>query len=380
MEPLDNKILLLLGRRNFKPMFAYLEAIVVSLLPYIVLPEERSWVQSMFSGDPSRAKAFGRARKGTSDGTSALNENGTPRQQDSSAAGQKKFQTNVRILRGHSGVIIALHCVTRREVWDLVGDRKDAEHPSFLKSIMAMMHSGGYRVDPPTPYMMGLHSSIDTPCSRWCKANIQSICIFFCNCSTFLSLQIKQLLNSHGFLDYWEREVLVMMKTIIIVMTSYKTQLEGVRIPFQFFPLRWIRHQITYDRFLSSIRSKEQEERRKQILVTTSGAFVYRNSKELCILIDVLFTGFAALIESNAERIGGNGFIDGWHCELTDEQFVAVKQLHHLISLSLWEELRYSLLTLASNAICHLIYPFRWQVNCNYLEVYCSFIKLEYHF
>ncbi|KAF9667643.1 hypothetical protein SADUNF_Sadunf15G0045100 [Salix dunnii] len=38
----DNKILLLLGRRNFKPMFAYLEATVVSLLPYIVLPEERT--------------------------------------------------------------------------------------------------------------------------------------------------------------------------------------------------------------------------------------------------------------------------------------------------------------------------------------------------
>ena len=90
------------------------------------------------------------------------------------------------------------------------------------------------------------------------QADIRSICIFFCNCSAFLSLQvnipkalciqffcwliwyamhllycclqIKQLLNSHGFLDYWEREVLVMMKTIIIFMTSYKTQLEGVPI------------------------------------------------------------------------------------------------------------------------------------------------------
>jgi hypothetical protein len=43
MEPLENKIHLL-GRRNFKPMFAYLEAIVVPLLPYIVLPEERSGI------------------------------------------------------------------------------------------------------------------------------------------------------------------------------------------------------------------------------------------------------------------------------------------------------------------------------------------------
>ena len=58
--------------------------------------------------------------------SSATNENGTPRKQDVSTAGQKKIQTNVRILRGHSGAITALHCVTRREVWDLVGDREDA--------------------------------------------------------------------------------------------------------------------------------------------------------------------------------------------------------------------------------------------------------------
>lgn len=30
------------------------------------------------------------------------------------------------MLRGHNGAITALHCVTRREVWDLVGDREDA--------------------------------------------------------------------------------------------------------------------------------------------------------------------------------------------------------------------------------------------------------------
>ncbi|CAK7349759.1 unnamed protein product [Dovyalis caffra] len=86
----------------------------------------RSWVQSMFSRDSSRANSFSRVRKGASDGTSAVNENGTPRRQDSSAVAQKKLQTNVRILRGHSGAVTALHCVTRREVWDLVGDREDA--------------------------------------------------------------------------------------------------------------------------------------------------------------------------------------------------------------------------------------------------------------
>ncbi|KAJ8752743.1 hypothetical protein K2173_007053 [Erythroxylum novogranatense] len=66
----------------------------------------RSWVQSMFSRDSSKANSFGRVHL--------------------SASGQKKLQTNVRILRGHSGAVTALHCVTRREVWDLVGDREDA--------------------------------------------------------------------------------------------------------------------------------------------------------------------------------------------------------------------------------------------------------------
>ncbi|XP_061992808.1 DENN domain and WD repeat-containing protein SCD1-like isoform X1 [Rosa rugosa] len=113
----------------------------------------RSWVQSMFSRDNStRLNSFSRVRKWTSDGGSpgisvdkisclhfmffryitiischeATNENGTSRKRELSAAGQKKTQTNVRVRRGHTGPITALHCVTRREVWDLVGDREDA--------------------------------------------------------------------------------------------------------------------------------------------------------------------------------------------------------------------------------------------------------------
>ncbi|XP_031279050.1 DENN domain and WD repeat-containing protein SCD1 [Pistacia vera] len=88
----------------------------------------RSWVQSMFSREPSsRTNSFSRVRRWTSDsGSSAANDNGTPRKQDLAAAGQKKLQTNVRVLRGHSGAVTALHCVTRKEVWDLVGDREDA--------------------------------------------------------------------------------------------------------------------------------------------------------------------------------------------------------------------------------------------------------------
>ncbi|KAI3735818.1 hypothetical protein L6452_15337 [Arctium lappa] len=77
----------------------------------------RSWVQSMFSRDTTlRTNSFTRARKWTSD--HAKNESG--------ATGQHKLQSSIRTLRGHNGAITALHCVTQREVWDLVGDREDA--------------------------------------------------------------------------------------------------------------------------------------------------------------------------------------------------------------------------------------------------------------
>ncbi|XP_057417026.1 DENN domain and WD repeat-containing protein SCD1 isoform X4 [Lotus japonicus] len=85
----------------------------------------RNWVQSMFTRNTtSRSSSFSRVRRWTSDG--GTNENGTPRKLDLSTGGQKKLQTNIRILRGHNGAITALHCVTKREVWDLVGDREDA--------------------------------------------------------------------------------------------------------------------------------------------------------------------------------------------------------------------------------------------------------------
>ncbi|KAK9668772.1 hypothetical protein RND81_13G085700 [Saponaria officinalis] len=81
----------------------------------------RSWVQSMFSRDSSlRAHSFARVRSGVL----APSENGTVSKQDQ--AGQNKLQTNVRIIRGHNGAVTALHCVTRKEVWDLVGDREDS--------------------------------------------------------------------------------------------------------------------------------------------------------------------------------------------------------------------------------------------------------------
>ncbi|KAL0917829.1 hypothetical protein M5K25_012924 [Dendrobium thyrsiflorum] len=77
----------------------------------------RSWVQSMFSRDRSiRANSFARVRKWASDSDAS----------ELPGTGQKKIQSSVRMLRGHSGAITALHCVSRREVWDLVGDREDA--------------------------------------------------------------------------------------------------------------------------------------------------------------------------------------------------------------------------------------------------------------
>ncbi|XP_068651948.1 DENN domain and WD repeat-containing protein SCD1 isoform X2 [Aristolochia californica] len=90
----------------------------------------RSWVQSMFSRDTtSRSDSSIRGRKWASDSGALANENSkdnnSARKVDVPAVG-KKTQSSVRILRGHKGAITALHCVTRREVWDLVGDREDA--------------------------------------------------------------------------------------------------------------------------------------------------------------------------------------------------------------------------------------------------------------
>ncbi|XP_072978295.1 DENN domain and WD repeat-containing protein SCD1 [Typha angustifolia] len=81
----------------------------------------RSWVHSMFSRDRSiRSSSFSLARADDSAKSGAASSKvDTP-------PGQKKLQTSMRILRGHAGAITALHCVTQREVWDLVGDREDA--------------------------------------------------------------------------------------------------------------------------------------------------------------------------------------------------------------------------------------------------------------
>ncbi|KAL6005912.1 Scytalone dehydratase [Asimina triloba] len=78
----------------------------------------RSWVQSMFSRE--RTESFSRVPDSVKSSTAS------PHKPELTASAQKKVQSSVRILRGHTGAISALHCVTRREVWDLVGDREDA--------------------------------------------------------------------------------------------------------------------------------------------------------------------------------------------------------------------------------------------------------------
>ncbi|XP_031479261.1 DENN domain and WD repeat-containing protein SCD1 isoform X2 [Nymphaea colorata] len=89
----------------------------------------RSWVHSMFSREAStRSSSFSRGRKWTSDnGSLAENSKSSVSSgKTEPATAQKKIQSSVRILRGHKGAVTALHCVTRRDVWDLVGDREDA--------------------------------------------------------------------------------------------------------------------------------------------------------------------------------------------------------------------------------------------------------------
>lgn len=92
----------------------------------------RSWVQSMFSRDRSiRTNSFSRVSRWTSDtDNSGSNDNSKAdacsRVPEVSSVGQKKIQTSMRTLKGHASSVTALHCVTRREVWDLFGDREDA--------------------------------------------------------------------------------------------------------------------------------------------------------------------------------------------------------------------------------------------------------------
>lgn len=141
-----------------------------------------------------------------------------------------------------------------------------------------------------------------------------------------------------------------------------------------------------YDRFPANARSQDQEDKRKAILAAASAALEHPNRHILSPRLDRTGQNFAragslspreraaerermvldikvklqglwmrllklgatddplssfeygtilALIESDAEGIGGSGFVEcirehihsGWHCQLTGEQFIAVKEL-----------------------------------------------------
>ncbi|XP_021736318.1 DENN domain and WD repeat-containing protein SCD1-like isoform X2 [Chenopodium quinoa] len=87
----------------------------------------KNWVRSMFGRESVlKVNSFSHARGWTFETeTAAVTEIGTPRKQNFPNSGLRRSQTNVRVLKGHHKAITALHCVTRREVWDLTGDRED---------------------------------------------------------------------------------------------------------------------------------------------------------------------------------------------------------------------------------------------------------------
>ncbi|KAH9621135.1 hypothetical protein KSS87_023807 [Heliosperma pusillum] len=55
-----------------------------------------------------------------------VGEIGSPRRHRFANSRQRRIQSNVRVIRGHDSTVTALHCVTKREVWDLVADREDS--------------------------------------------------------------------------------------------------------------------------------------------------------------------------------------------------------------------------------------------------------------
>ncbi|GFS40765.1 stomatal cytokinesis defective [Actinidia rufa] len=241
---------------------------------------------------------------------------------------------------------------------------------------------------------------------------------------------ITQFLDAQGFLDYLERglgsdennnnlldklqDAIGRGQNPLSILPSPSGEPEIVTISDSGAGLSGAKY--SYDRFPSNIRTEEQEERRKQILATASGALssasvlMGKDSKAESLspreraglwlrllklgasddpLSSFEYGTILALIESDAEGIGGSGFVEcirehihsGWICQLTEEQFIAVKELlktaisratsrndmatvrdalevsaemykkdtnnvldyvqRHLRSLSIWEELRF---------------------------------------
>ncbi|XAR63896.1 hypothetical protein NMG60_11024041 [Bertholletia excelsa] len=258
---------------------------------------------------------------------------------------------------------------------------------------------------------------------------------------------ITQFLDSQGFLDYLERglgsdennnnlldklqDAIGRGQNPLSILPSPLVEPEIITISDSGSGMSGSGAKYTYDRFPSNVRTEEEEEKRQQILAAASGSLSSPSivmgmdskaeslspreraaERERMVLdIKVKLQGLwlrllklgptddplssfeygtiLALIESDAEGIGGSGFVEcirehihsGWLCQLTDEQFIAVKELlktaisratsrndmatirdalevsaemykkdgnnvsdyvqRHLRSLSIWEELRF---------------------------------------
>ncbi|KAE8724010.1 Cysteine-rich RLK (RECEPTOR-like protein kinase) 8 [Hibiscus syriacus] len=201
---------------------------------------------------------------------------------------------------------------------------------------------------------------------------------------------VAQFLESHGFLDYLEsglgseenndnlldklQDALGRGQNPLSILPSPLAEPEIITISDPDVGVSGTGAKYCYDRFPSNVRTEEQEEKRKQILAAANGAIEYSGmqtasspsissleraaERERMVLdIKVKLQGLwlrllkleagedplssfeygtiLALIESDAEGIGGSGFVEcirehinsGWHGQLTEEQFIAVKEL-----------------------------------------------------
>ncbi|GAB2292818.1 Scytalone dehydratase [Dionaea muscipula] len=201
---------------------------------------------------------------------------------------------------------------------------------------------------------------------------------------------ITQFLDSQGFLDYIERGI-DSEENNSNLLDKLQDAIGRGQNPESILPSSLLEAEIitiadtgeisdsgtryTYNRFPTNIKTEEQEERRKQILAAVSGAedlsgklmadpgeslsprerVAERERMVLDIKVKLQrlwlrllklgatddplssfeYRTILALIESDAEGIGGSGFVEcirehintGWTCQLTDEQFIAVKEL-----------------------------------------------------
>ncbi|XP_073147897.1 DENN domain and WD repeat-containing protein SCD1 isoform X4 [Henckelia pumila] len=208
---------------------------------------------------------------------------------------------------------------------------------------------------------------------------------------------ISQFVESQGFFDYLERglgseangnnlldklqDAIGRGQNPMTILPTLLTEPEIITISDPGVATSGTKY--CHDRFPSNILSKELEDKRKQILAAASGALEYKHTpsspsvfvgkdnkpeslspreraaeRERMVLdIKVKLQGLwlrllklgatddplssfeygtiLALIESDAEGIGGSGFVEcirenihsGWTCQLTEEQFIAVKEL-----------------------------------------------------